>query len=238
MAGLLFLFSRRSVHGLRCCFLIIFKAVDVFKSLHGFFFEIFQDKDMNVVLIGYRCSGKSLVGKTLANNLGWELVDTDQVLEKRVGDRICHYVAENGWEAFRMLEKMIIRSICDFDQRIIATGGGAVLDWENVRNLRQTGWVVWLQASLSVIRERMSKDERSGIARPGLSGEDSMAEIEKVLSKRTALYERACDDIINTDEQSPDAVAKEIIQSLPEALIPGQDRRWSKRIVRPATLNP
>ncbi|MCP4577468.1 MAG: shikimate kinase [Deltaproteobacteria bacterium] len=193
---------------------------------------------MNIVLIGYRCSGKSLVGKTLADYLGLELVDTDQVLEGRVGSPIPHYVAENGWEAFRMLEKMIIRSIANHDQRVIATGGGVVLDWENVRNLKETGWVVWLRTSITSIRERMGQDEVSGKVRPGLTGDNPLEEIEEILSQRTALYERACHYIVNTDQQSPDAVAQDIIQSLPEALIPVQDRGLPQGIVHDAALNP
>ena len=193
---------------------------------------------MNIVLIGYRCSGKSQVGKILADYLGLELMDTDQVLEGRVGSAIPHYVAENGWEAFRMLEKMIIRSISNFDQRVIATGGGVVLDWENVRNLRQTGWVVWLRTSIKSIRERMGQDERSGKVRPGLTGENPLDEIEEILSQRTALYERACHYVVNTDQQSPDAVAQDIIQSLPEALNPVKGSGLPQGIVHSATLNP
>ena len=220
-------------------FIIIFKAADVFKSVRGFFFEkIFKVYVMNIVLIGYRCSGKSLVGKILADQLGLDLVDTDEVLERRVGCAIGDYVAENGWEAFRMVEKMVLRSISDFDQRVIATGGGAVLDWENVRNLKKTGWVVWLKAGISVIRERMAKDERSGLVRPGLSGESPMDEIEQVLSQRTALYERACDYVANTDQQSPDAVVKEIVQSLPEPIMPLPDGGASPEMIRTAALNP
>ena len=188
---------------------------------------------MNIVLIGYRCSGKSLVGKTLADDLGLELMDTDQVLEERVGSPIPHYVAENGWEVFRMLEKMIIRSIANHDQRVIATGGGVVLDWENVRNLRQTGWVVWLRTGIKSIRERMGQDERSGKVRPGLIGENPLEEIEEILSQRTALYERASDYIVNTDRQSPETVAREIIQSMP-----AQDQGQPQGIVRNAVLNP
>ncbi len=220
-------------------FFIIFKAVDVFKNVRGFFFEkIFRVYDMNIILIGYRCSGKSLVGKTLADCLGLDLVDTDQVLERRVGCAISDYVAENGWGAFRTLEKMVIRSISDFDRRVIATGGGAVLDWENVRNLKKTGWVVWLRASVPVIRERMMEDERSGLIRPGLSGESPMDEIGQILGQRTALYERACDYVVNTDQQSPDAVVQEIVQSLPEPLIPVQDKGQSQGIVHAVESNP
>jgi len=193
---------------------------------------------MNIVLIGYRCSGKSLVGKTLSDYLGLELMDTDQVLEGRVGSPIPRYVADNGWEAFRILEKMIIRSIANHDQRVIATGGGVVLDWENVRNLRQTGWVVWLRTSITSIRERMGQDEVSGKVRPGLTGENPLEEIEEILSQRTALYERACHYVVNTDQQSPDAVVQEILQSLPEALIPVKDSGLPQGIVHVATLNP
>lgn len=193
---------------------------------------------MNIVLIGYRCSGKSLVGKTLADDLGLELVDTDRVLESRVGSAIPQYVAENGWDAFRMLEKVIVRSIANHDQRVIATGGGVVLDWENVRNLKETGWVVWLRTSITSIRDRMGQDERSGKVRPGLVGENPLEEIEEILSQRTALYERASDYIVNTDQQTPDAVAQNIIQSLPEALNPVKDSGLPQEIVRAATLNP
>ena len=203
-----------------------------------FFCKIFRVSDMNIVLIGYRCSGKSLVGKILTNHLGLELVDTDRVLEKRIGSGISDYVAENGWEAFRMLEKMIVRSVSTEDQTIIATGGGAVLDWENVRNIKRMGWVVWLRASAWTIRERMTRDERSGRARPALAGENPMAEIEQILTQRIPLYERACDYAADTDRKSPEAVAKEIIQSMPEPMPTPQDRRQPRGIVPMAALNP
>lgn len=179
-----------------------------------------------------------MVGKTLARNLGLELVDTDQVLEGRIGCAIGQYVAENGWEAFRMIEKMIIRSVSSQDQRIIATGGGVVLDWENVRNLRDSGWVVWLQAGLSTIQERMVRDEGSGCARPGLQGLNPLAEIEHVLSRRTALYDRACDYMLNTDQKTPQAVSKEIIQSMPRGLNYLSDRDPSRQIVSVSALHP
>lgn len=193
---------------------------------------------MNIVLVGYRCSGKSVVGKILADYLGYELVDTDQVLERRAGSPICDYVAENGWEAFRMLEKMIIRSTSNLEQRVIATGGGAVLDWENVRNLKKTGWVVWLETSIPVIRKRMMQDQRSGFVRPGLSEKNPMSEIEQVLGQRTALYERACDHVVNGDLQPPERVAQEILQSLPETVIPVQDNGQPQGMVRAAAPNP
>ena len=173
---------------------------------------------MNIILIGYRCSGKSVVGKTLAKKLSLELADTDQVLEGRIGSSIPDYVAENGWEAFRMVEKMIIRSISNQDRCVIATGGGVVLDWENVRNLRHSGWVVWLRADVTTLQNRMMDDERSGSVRPGLAGNNPLAEIQEILNQRTALYEKACDYVVNTDQKSPLAVSKEIMESMPQGL--------------------
>ena len=199
---------------------------------------------MNIVLIGYRCSGKSVVGKVLADYLDLKLVDTDQILESRVHCAISEYVAENGWEAFRMVEKMVIRSISSEDRRIIATGGGVVLDWENVRNLRQGGRVVWLQADISTIRDRMKQDEHSGKGRPGLMGSDPMKEIESILSQRMSLYKRASDWTINTTGKSPDQVANEILTLVPEPLMnthdSGQIHNNGQIIgaARTASLNP
>ena len=84
----------------------------------------------------------------------------------------------------------------------------------------------------------MGQDERSGKVRPGLTGANPLEEIEEILNQRTALYERACHYVINTDQQSPDAVAQDIIQSLPEALIPVKDSGIPRGIVHAATSNP
>jgi len=208
------------------------------KASTAFFLKIFRVIDMNIILIGYRCSGKSVVGKTLSKNLDLKLVDTDQVLEGRIGCAIAQYVAENGWEAFRMVEKMIVRSISNQDRRVIATGGGVVLDWENVRNLRHSGWVVWLRADVATLQNRMMQDERSGSARPGLVGDNPLVEIQEVLSQRTALYEKACDYVVNTDQKSPLAVSKEIMQSMPRGLTHLHHRDQSQGTVSISALNP
>jgi shikimate kinase len=193
---------------------------------------------MNIVLIGYRCSGKSVVGKTLADRLGLKWVDTDKVLERRVGCGIAEYVSEKGWDAFRMVEKMIIRSVSNEDGQIIATGGGVVLDWENIRHLRQSGWVVFLQAGVSTIYERMIQDERSGTVRPGLVEKNPSAEIEMVLKQRMALYERSSDIVVNTDRKSPEKVSHEIIQSMPKGFKPLQDENPMGAMVSMSALNP
>ena len=171
---------------------------------------------MNIVLIGYRCSGKSLLGRMLADDMGMRHVDTDRLLEKQVGTTIADYVAQKGWDAFRMLEKLIVRSISNHDQQVISTGGGVILDWENVRHLRQSGWVVWLRTSPSVIRSRMTKDPATAVSRPGLTQAEPVLEIENVLNERSPLYERACHWAVNTDRLTPEQLIREIVQSCPD----------------------
>jgi shikimate kinase len=193
---------------------------------------------MNIVLIGYRCSGKSAVGKILAEELGLKWVDTDRVLEERIACSIDRYVAENGWEPFRMVEKIVIRSVSGQENQVIATGGGVVLDWENVHYLRASGWVVWLQAGTTTLHERMTRDEESGFARPGLTGGSPIGEIEEILSQRTPLYAKACDDVVNTDQKSPRAVAREIMKLMPTASSLLQEREQSRGMVFASVLNP
>ncbi len=170
---------------------------------------------MNIVLIGYRCSGKSAVGGILAEKTGLKPVDTDRLLEKRVGLSIDRYVAENGWERFRAVEKMIVRSVSGQDRQVIATGGGVVLDWENVGFLRDGGWVVWLKTSVFTLKERMLVDEQSGHVRPGILAKNPLNEIERILTERTPLYERAADFRVKTDGKSLETVLNEILHAMP-----------------------
>ena len=109
---------------------------------------------MNIVLTGYRCSGKTTVGKILAADLGRRFVDTDRVIENKTGSSIQDYVSVNGWEKFREIEKGIVSDIASEDNLIIATGGGVVTIPENMSNLGKNGWIVWLQVDPETIRNR------------------------------------------------------------------------------------
>ena len=169
--------------------------------------------EMNIVLVGYRCSGKTTVGKILAQDLGMDFIDTDQVIEKKTGLSISNYVSQNGWESFRRMEKKIIKKLALKDNLIIATGGGVVIDRDNVKNLKQKGCLVWLKADASVITERMRKEEKSGKSRPALSGANPLHEIEKVLVERTKFYERASDNIVDTNSLVPEEVAAAILSN-------------------------
>jgi shikimate kinase len=171
---------------------------------------------MNIVLIGYRCSGKTAVGKTLAIELGREFLDTDALIEENAGRSIETMISTKGWDRFRETENRLVEEVSRRNNLVIATGGGIVMDEENVKNLKQNGWVVWLKGKPEVLRERMAKEQGTGRYRPSLTGADPMEEIKEVLSVRKPFYERAGDLVVDTSSLSIGEAAALIIKNLPE----------------------
>ena len=121
---------------------------------------------MNIVLIGYRGTGKSTVGRLLAARLGRDLVSTDAEIVKRAKRTIPEIVAQDGWEYFRNLESDICRELASRDQLVIDTGGGAILRAQNVEALKKNSIVFWLTASVETIAKRIGGDNQ----RPSLTG--------------------------------------------------------------------
>ena len=154
---------------------------------------------MNIVLIGYRGTGKSTVGRLLAARLGRELVSTDAEIVKRAQRTIPEIVAQEGWEYFRDLESDICRELASRDQLVIDTGGGAILRAQNVEVLKKNGTLFWLAASVGTITKRIGGDNQ----RPSLTGTKSFVdEIQDVLQERMPKYQAAADHIITTDDRS------------------------------------
>lgn len=162
---------------------------------------------MNLVLIGYRGTGKSTVARLLAQQLGMEVVSLDEEIVRRAGRSIPEIVAEHGWPHFRDIESEVTKRACERDRIIIDAGGGVILRAENVRNLRRSGKLFWLRASVPVIVARIE----GGSERPPLTaGKSFTEEVEDVLRERTPLYEAAADHFIDTDSLTPEKVAAEI----------------------------
>jgi shikimate kinase len=154
---------------------------------------------MNIVLIGYRGTGKSSVGRQLAMRLGRELVSTDAEIVKREQRTIPEIVAREGWEYFRDLESDVCKELGLRDQIVIDTGGGAILRAQNVDVLKKHGTMFWLTASVETITKRIGDDNQ----RPSLTGTKSFVdEIQDVLRERTPKYQTAADHIITTDDRS------------------------------------
>jgi shikimate kinase len=169
---------------------------------------------MNIFLIGYRCTGKTSVGRCLANRLGCSFVDTDLELVKEQGVSISDIVSKRGWTAFRDIEKRVIQRACERDHQVVATGGGAVLDEENVKRMKDSGVLIWLRADIKIIEKRITGDNTTRDYRPALTSKGSVKEIQETLLLRNPFYERAMDFFVDTDVMDVEAVCDTIIQKI------------------------
>ena len=174
----------------------------------------FVHDSMNIILIGYRCSGKTQVGRILARRLGMGFCDTDARVERLAGKSIEGIVAEEGWDRFRLEEHQVVSTLAARDHQVIATGGGVILNEDNTRRLKENGWVVWLKAGPETLERRMAGDEKAHIARPSLTGWNPRKEIQEVLEERQPVYEQAADLVIDTTRISLDETALTIMQAL------------------------
>ena len=165
---------------------------------------------MKIILIGYRCTGKTSVGKRIAVRLGVPFYDTDELIQSNAGKTIREMVDEEGWDAFRAAEKAIIKQLPSFADAVIAVGGGAVMEAENREVLHGNGFCVWLTADLKTIVERMKNDRASAAQRPPLSDEGMERETAKILEMRRPVYQELADCSVDTTGKEIDAVADEV----------------------------
>jgi shikimate kinase len=166
---------------------------------------------MNIVLIGFRGTGKSTVGKAVAARLSWPVVSTDAEIVKQTGQTVPEIVAMHGWDHFRDLESQICQELAGREGLVIDTGGGAILRSQNVEALKRTGKLFWLTASVATIGQRIGKDTQ----RPSLTGVKSFVEeIDEVLRERTPKYQAAAHHVVATDGRSIVQIADEILALL------------------------
>lgn len=164
---------------------------------------------MNLVLIGYRGTGKSTVGALLAERLGMRYVGMDSEIAKRAKMSIPEIVAAYGWNKFRDLETELTKELTRQDGLIIDAGGGVIERQENVTELQVNSRIFWLHASVDTITSRIQGDS----SRPALtSGKTFVEEVAEVLAKREPVYRAAADHGIDTENASPGQVADSIIK--------------------------
>jgi shikimate kinase len=176
---------------------------------------------MNLVLIGYRGTGKSVVAEILSRELDRQAVSLDAEIVREAGMPIPAIVEKHGWPWFRDLESAVTRRFAKREGLILDTGGGVILRPENIENLRRGGVLFWLEASVEVIVERI----RDSSERPSLTqGKTFLQEIGEVLEERLPLYRAAADRAIATDALTPDAVADEIIREFRALVAEGSPR--------------
>ena len=169
---------------------------------------------MNIFLIGYRCSGKTITGQTIAAILKRPFVDTDFNVVEEEGMTISQIVDKKGWDYFRQKEKAVLKNVCNHDQQVVATGGGIVLSKENTAYLKKNGTVVWLTATFETVKERMLNDSKTKDFRPFLTTEERHEEIQQTLLNRKPYYQKAMDFSIDTDELDINGVCHAIIAKL------------------------
>ncbi|MCX5888890.1 MAG: shikimate kinase [Deltaproteobacteria bacterium] len=170
--------------------------------------------ERNLVLIGYRATGKTAVGAELARVMQRPFVDLDRVLVGEAGKSVAEIVAQGGWEEFRRLEKELVARYRASRGQVLATGGGVVLDPENVQALRENGTIIWLTADPATIQSRLEADRPRDAFRPSLTGGDAVNEVLEVLTAREPLYRAAAQIIIATAHQSIPQVVKSILAAL------------------------
>jgi len=169
---------------------------------------------MNIVLIGYRGAGKSVVGKQLAKRLGMQCISMDTRIVENAGMSIPEIVEKYDWPTFRDLESAVARELASLDNLIIDTGGGVIERPENIAALRTNALIIWLKASVGLIVSRIEK----GSERPSLTGKSFTDEVAEVLERRTPKYRSAADYEIDTEQLTPQQVADRIIEIWPEKI--------------------
>ena len=141
-----------------------------------------------IYLVGSRGSGKTSVGKALAQRLAWDFVDTDALLCEMQGKSIAEIVEAEGWEAFRDYESLALLVASKDSEQIVATGGGMILREKNRVAMRESGVVIFLEVPPEELARRLGADPLEA-QRPSLTGKTLLAEVKEVLLARQQLYE-------------------------------------------------
>lgn len=195
--GGLYMLSAQAVHAAA-----VFQDIPLDESLVDKAFKSVKNDKQNIVLIGMPSSGKTTVGRILAEKCGKELADTDEYIVKKIGMPIADFFAKHGEAEFRKIEKETVAGLASTGGKIIATGGGAVLDAENVRALKQNGVLVFLDRrpeNLIATDDRPLSSRRSAL--------------EKLYAERYDIYCAAAEvhiDANTTPGAEADAILKEL----------------------------
>lgn len=164
---------------------------------------------MNVILIGLMGSGKTTVGRLVAQKLGFQFVDTDHLVTEEAGLTIPQIFEREGEAGFRIRESAVLRRLLNRERSVIATGGGIATQERNHPVLRHLGWIVWLEAEPAALFRRTS----GAHDRPLLQDSNPKEKLRELLRSRQPLYAALADLRIPTDNLSPEEAAYGIAES-------------------------
>ncbi len=165
---------------------------------------------MNIVFVGLPGSGKTTIGRHLARRLGLPFLDSDQVIEARLGCSIREYFAREGEEAFRDVEQQVLDELSRQHPGVLSTGGGAVLREANRRHLREHGHVIYLRTSPEDVYRRLRHDT----GRPLLQVEDPLARLRSLFEARDPLYREAAHFVLETGRPSVATLVNKLVMQL------------------------
>lgn len=160
----------------------------------------------NLALIGFMGTGKSSVGRMAAMQLHYDLIDTDELIERRAGKTISRIFSEDGEPAFREIERNLVAEMSGWRKKVISTGGGLAANDANLASLKEHALIVCLWASPEAIYERVKTQTH----RPLLQGPDPLAKIRELLEQRTRFYKQA-DVLVHTGTRSVREVTQQVL---------------------------
>jgi len=171
---------------------------------------------MLLMLVGYRGSGKSSIGKRLAGDLWQKFVDTDALIVQRAGRSIAQIFKDDGEAYFRALESQIVIECCGLVDHVIALGGGAVLREENRAAIKASGAkVIYLRCDATVLLKRIASDPGSSLSRPALTPlGGGIEEITQLLADREPLYREVATKELDVTNLSVEEAAKYVARLL------------------------
>ena len=167
-----------------------------------------------LALVGPRGTGKTTVGRLLAERLDWPFLDADLELERLSGRTIAALFAEEGEPVFRDWEERTLRELIGRGRSVLATGGGVVLRPSNRARLRAFGRVVWLRSEPSALEARLRANPRSLSNRPALTALGTLGELAAIAETRAPLYREVADVVVETANRTADEVAEAVLVAL------------------------
>lgn len=167
-------------------------------------------RPLNVILIGFMGCGKTTVGQLLARQLGFQFIDTDQLIVKKARRTIPLIFEQEGETGFRAIESGILDDLVTTDRAVIATGGGIITVAENLPKLRQLGLVIWLNPPEEVLFQRITRNHDRPLVRTG----NPRQTVHDLLAARRPLYTSAADLDVDVSDVTPDEAAYGLAESV------------------------
>jgi len=165
---------------------------------------------LSIIFVGLPGSGKTTIGRQLARRLGLPFVDSDHVIEHRLGCSIREFFAREGEDSFRDVEQQVLDDLTQTHKGVIATGGGSVLREANRRHLRERGHVIYLRSTPEDVFRRVRHDT----ARPLLQVDDPLSRLRTLFEARDPLYRDAAHFVIETGRPSVATLVNMIVMQL------------------------